>query len=155
MSAIMLSLCASIQDKSVSYDRDRSLDTPNIYFCSVYPFVGNPIHTYLAADHTAVVMQKVSNWCVDVHGFRPYRSNCTIKVRRLRLGDIIENPNSYCQALARAKDQCESDIVTELRKWPGMIAAIVGVPMPAVNAKAAAEIWDALSVEVSRTLRQA
>lgn len=149
----MLKLCASIQSKRVPFDRDADLTLPNVYFCTVVTHDNRTMHTYLAADHTKVVMQKVSNWCVDHHSFRPYRSNSTIKVRRMKLGDIIENPNSYCQALAHAKNQCEADIVRELRKWPQMISSITGVPLPVLDSEQAASLWDALSEEVSRQMR--
>lgn len=156
-SKIMLHLAASIQESGVTFDRKADLPLPNIYFCSVYPFAGHAVHTYFAADFTQGAMQKTINWCVDQHGFRPYRSNSTIKVRRLLLGDIIENPNAYCQALKHAKDHCEADILSALRKLPSAIAAMVGVPTPVLDTKAADALWDRLSAEVSamspRTLR--
>lgn len=148
-SKIMLQLATSIQDSGVTYDRGQSLALPNIYFVSVYPHVGHPVHTYFAADFTQGAINKTVNWCVDQHGFRPYRSNSTIKVRRLLLGDLIENPNAYCQALKHAKDGCEADVITALRKLPGAIAATVGVPLPILDAKAADELWDRLAAEVS------
>jgi len=148
-SKIMLHLANSIQDSGVTYDRRADLPTPNIYFVSVFPLAGHPVHTYFAADFTQGAINKTVNWCVDHHGFRPYRSNSTIKVRRLLLGDIIENPNAYCQALQHAKEACESDILTALRKLPKAIAALVGVPTPVLDAKAAEVLWDRLSAEVS------
>lgn len=148
-SKIMLHLAASIQETGVTYDRQANLPLPNIYFCSVFPFTGHPVHTYFAADFTQGAINKVVNWCVDQHGFRPYRSNSTIKVRRLLLGDLIENPNAYCQALKHAKDHCEADILSALRKLPSAIAAMVGVPTPVLDTKAADVLWDRLSAEVS------
>lgn len=148
-SKIMLHLANSIQESGVTYDRRADLPMPNIYFVSIYPLTGHPVHTYFAADFTQGAMQKAINWCVDNHGFRPYRSNSTIKVRRLLLGDLIENPNAYCCALKHAKDACEADILTALRKLPKAIAAIVGVPVPVLDVKAADALWDRLAAEVS------
>lgn len=156
-SKIMLHLAVSIQSSGVTYDRRADLPVPNIYFCSVYPNVGQPVHTYFAADFTQGAIDKTVRWCVDNHGFRPYRSNSTIKVRRLLLGDIIENPNAYCAALKHAKDNCEADILTALRKLPGEISRMVAVPLPVLDVKAADALWDRLAAEVSalptRTLR--
>lgn len=156
-SKIMLHLANSIQDSGVTYDRRADLPVPNIYFVSVYPFTGHPVHTYFAADFTQGAINKAVNWCVDQHGFRPYRSNSTIKVRRLLLGDIIENPNAYCAALKHAKDHCEADILSALRKLPKAIADLTGVPVPVLDVKAVDALWERLSAEVSaistRTLR--
>lgn len=148
-SKVMLHLSASIQDSGVTFDRRADLPVPNIYFVSVYPLTGHPVHTYFAADFTQGAINKAVNWCVDQHGFRPYRSNSTIKVRRLLLGDLVENPNAYCQALQHAKDHCEADILTALRKLPKAIADMVGVPVPVLDAKAADALWERLSAEVS------
>ncbi|QYW06454.1 hypothetical protein uan_042 [Pseudomonas phage UAntarctica] len=153
----MIHLANSIQESGVTYNRNADLPLPNLYFVSVFPLSGHAYHTYFAADFTQGAMQKTINWCVDRHGFRPYRSNSTIKVRRMLLGDIIENPNAYCQALQHAKENCEADILTALRKLPGIIAGMVGVPLPALDTKAADVLWDRLSAEVAaittRTLR--
>lgn len=156
-SKTMLHLAASIRDSGVTFNRNADLPLPNLYYVSVYPNDGHAYHTYFAADHTSIAMHKTANWCVTQHGFRPYRSNSTIKVRRLLLGDLIENPNSYCAALQHAKESCESDILTALRRLPSKIAAMVGVPSPVLDTKAADALWDRLSAEVSamspRTLR--
>lgn len=154
-SKIMLHLANSISESGVTFDRRADLPLPNLYFVSVYPITGRPVHTYFAADFTQGAMQKAINWCVDQHGFRPYRSNSTIKVRRLLLGDLIENPNSYCAALQHAKESCEADILTALRKLPRFIADMVGVPYPVLDTKAADTLWERLSAEVSaiRTIR--
>ncbi len=148
-SKIMLHLANSISESGVTYDRRADLPLPNIYFCSVFPLAGHPVHTYFAADFTQGAINKVINWCVDQHGFRPYRSNSTIKVRRLLLGDLIENPNAYCAALQHAKAHCEADILTALRRLPGAIARLVGVPVPVLDVKAADALWERLSAEVS------
>lgn len=147
-SKIMLELSVAIQDAKVEFDRNADLPQPNIYFASVYPNDGHAFSGYFAADFTGAAMTKVSHWCVSHHGFRPYRSNSTIKLRRMLLGDLIENPNAYCAALANAKENCESDVVRALRKLPGVIAAMVGVPLPVLDTKAADDLWDRLSEEV-------
>ena len=147
-SKIMLQLAVAIQDSRVSYDKNADLPLPNIYFASVYPNDGHAFSGYFAADFTGAAMTKISHWCVSHHGFRPYRSNSTIKLRRMLLGDLIENPNAYCAALANAKENCESDVVQALRKLPGAIAAMTGVPLPVLDTKAADDLWDRLSAEV-------
>lgn len=147
-SKIMLELAIAIQDSGAQYDRNADLPTPNIYFASVYPNDGHTFSGYFAADFTKAAMTKVSHWCVSHHGFRPYRSNSTIKLRRMLLGDLIENPNAYCAALANAKENCESDVVRALRQLPGVIAAKVGVPLPVLDTKAADDLWERLSEEV-------
>lgn len=147
-SKIMLQLAAAIQDSKVDFDRNANLPRPNIYFASIYPNDGHTFSGYFAADFTGAAMTKVSHWCVSHHGFRPYRSNSTIKLRRMQLGDLIENPNAYCAALANAKENCESDVVRALRQLPGVISAMVGVPLPVLDAKAADDLWDRLSEEV-------
>lgn len=145
----MARLCQSIREKGVSFDRNQDLPLPNIYLCTVYPFAGAAVNSYVAADHTRLAMHKVCNRMVDSHKFRPMRSNSTIKVRRLLLGDIVENPSAYDQALSAAKAANESDIVAALRKLPQWMSAQTQVPQPTLEDNALSSLWDALSRQVS------
>ena len=92
---------------------------------------------------------KVCNRMVDSHKFRPMRSNSTIKVRRLLLGDIIENPSAYDQALSAAKAANESDIVAALRRLPQWMSAQTQVPQPSLEDSALSSLWDSLSSQIS------
>lgn len=141
----MTRLCQSIQARNAPYDRNGDLPQPNIYLCSVFRFCGASHNVYVAAQFTGSAMQKIVNWAVHTHGFRPMRSNSTIKVRRLLLGDIIENPAAYDAALELAKANGESDIVAGLRALPDWIAAQTGVPMPTLDDKGASSLWSTLS----------
>lgn len=148
---VMVRLCKAIRDSGVNYNADADLPAPNLYLCSVYPLVTpapfDPVHVNLCADYTAAVMRKVSNYMVDKHNFRPYRSNATVKVRRLKLGDVIQNPEAYLAALLNAKAAGESDIVTALRKLPSFIATATGVPIPDVVD--ADSVWSRLCDAIS------
>lgn len=145
----MSRLCKSIRERGATYDRNGDLPLPNIYLCTVYPFEGQQVSSYVAADHTRLALHKVCNRMVDSHKFRPMRSNSTIKVRRLLLGDIIENPSAYDQALSAAKAANESDIVATLRRLPQWLSAHIQVPQPSLDDSALSSLWDNLSRQIS------
>lgn len=148
---VMVRLCKAIIDSGKPYDASADLPAPNLYLCSVYPLITpkpfDSVHINLSADYTGLVMQKVSNFMADKHNFRTYRSNSTIKVRRLKLGDVIQNPEAYLAALLNAKAANESDIVTALRKLPLWVSAATGVPIPDVVD--ADSVWSRLCDAIS------
>lgn len=126
----MTDLAQAIIAAKAQIDFDCDLPTPNLYFSSVYRATAEQYHVYIAADYTGSALQKLHNWCASQHNFRPYRSDSNVKFRRLKLGDLIENPEAYDKALALAKLSGESDIVKRLEQLPHAIAAMVGVPVP-------------------------
>jgi len=100
----------------------EDLPLPNIYFVNVLNAETNETHSlYVAADLTGSAMRKVTNLCVDRHGFRPYRSNSVIKMRRLKLRDMLENSGALAQALLTARELGEKDILTALGKRPQQV----------------------------------
>lgn len=105
------------------------LPTPNIYFVTVNCAIdGSVNHLYVAADFSGAALRKVQNICSDKHGFRPYRSNSVIKMRRLRLQDMLETPSALAKAIETAKELGEKDIVAALEKRPEQIAALLQGP---------------------------
>lgn len=134
---------------SISFNPSDDLPLPNIYWVTVTHHEGHSVNAYIAADHTKLAIHKVANHCADHHGFRPYRSNSAIKVRRMLLGDLINDPSVYDKALQHASSNCESDIVSGLRQLPGWIARHVGGDGYApVNTAALGDLWERLSAEV-------
>lgn len=106
-----------------------NLSTPNVYFVTVNSALdGSVYHLYVAADFTGAALRKVTNLCVDRHGFRPYPSNSVIKMRRMRLQDYLENPRALGMAIDTAKELGEKDIVRALEKRPEEIAALLSSP---------------------------
>lgn len=142
----MATLAASITASGVRYNADLDLPRPNLYLATVYPFNKPLISVYVAADHTAPAVQKVSNMVAISHRFRPMRSNSVIKMRRLRLGDVIENPDAYDSALLAAKSAGETDIVNALRKLPQWVAEATKTDIPPVDSDS---LWNALTAAVS------
>jgi len=134
------------------YSADTDLPLPNIYWCSVdMPDFGT-FHTHLASDHTKAAVHKMANWCVENKGFRPYRSNSQLKVRRLKLGDLIENPAAHALALKNAVAAGERDMIDALEKLPAWILAHCGaarVVREAVTVAANHDVWERLTLEIS------
>lgn len=126
----MIEVAASL--RACHFNPDADLPLPNIYWCSVYmPGVGE-FHTHLAGNHTRLAVFKMADWCSLTHGARPYRSNSVMKLRRLKLGDLIENPAAYQTALDNAKWAGEGDVVVALEAFPAWITAHVqGLNPPA------------------------
>ncbi len=109
-----------------------NLPTPNIYFVSVNSaLTGESFHLYVPADFCGSALKKVQNICADRHGFRPYRSNSVIKMRRLKLQDMLETPSALSKAIDTARELGERDTITALERRPEEIAALMAGPMGA------------------------
>lgn len=152
-------VAAAIRNNRLSFDFDADLPLPNIYWCSASKPSHGTAHTHLAADHTTAVIQKMANWCAEHRGFRPMRSNSRVRVRRMKLGDLLENPDAHRVALQNAALNGERDIIAALNALPQWIAAQVGLygsapaPVlpkrevrPAVDLEAA---WERLTQEIA------
>lgn len=132
---------------------NTDLPLPNVYWCSVDMPEKGSFHTHLASDHTIAAVKKMANWCAENRGFRPYRSNSQLKVRRLKLGDLIENPEAHQIALDNARAAGESDVIAALEKLPAWIAAHVqALNQPQRVTRAANDthaLWERLTLEVN------
>lgn len=149
----MTLLADSIVNSQAAYRADDDLPYPNIYFATVFAEGRNPAHVYICADFTGAAIRKVSNWMVEHHRFRPMRSNSVVKMRRLKLGDLVQNPAAFDSALRLAQHHGESDIVAALLKLPDWVSQRVGVPVPEpIDAKG---LWDKLSESIERLERAA
>lgn len=154
----MTALAAAIKAKhlDLSADLDLPLSLCNIYACSVYRFNGKePVHTFIGAIHTALAVNKLSDWCDTHHQFRPLRSTAKTPVRRLKMVDLIENPAAWDSALANAKAQGDQGIVYALRQIPQWIAAQTGVAIPATDHYAASGLVASLAQTLTRLTRSA
>jgi len=156
--SIMCRLSAAIKAQNVdlSADLDLPLSLTNIYACSVYRFNGqHPVHTFIGAIHTALAVNKLSDWCETHHNFRPLRSTAKTPVRRLKMSDLIENPGAWDMALQNAKEQGDAGIVYALRQLPQWIAQQTGVPLPQLDNYATSGLVGALTQTLSRLTRGA
>lgn len=155
--SVMTKLADAIKSSTVdlSQDLDLPLHLTNIYACSVYSFSGRePVHTYIAGIHTRLAVDKLSEWCDAHHGFRPLRSTARTPVRRLKMVDLIENPEAYDVALQNAKDLKDQGIVYALRQLPQWIAEQTGVAIPAADIYAASGLVLSLANTLSRLTRK-
>lgn len=131
--SVMTKLSAAIRNARADLcaDVDLPIELGNIYACSVYRFDdSHPVHTFIAGDHTAVAVARLSDWCEMRHDFRPLRSSAKTPVRRLKMLDLIENPGAWDAALQNAKALGNLDTVALLRRIPQWIATQTGVPIP-------------------------
>lgn len=156
----MHNLASYIIQSGIRFDQSQDLPRPNIYWCTAQTRDGHRFDSYLAGDHTRSAAQKFNNWCAEEHKFRPTRMNCTLKMRRVLLGDLITNPEVYEAALRNARANCESDVVASLLALPSWIRSQVGLANVPVSKTAADRIWDAMAAELEfigapvRVLRQ-
>lgn len=120
-------IAAAVTDSGVFYRFEDDLPKPNIYFTSVFPFTGEPRHTYIAADFTGAALAKSRTWCKERFNFMPMRSNCNLKFRRMKLGDILENPEAFAKAYDNAKAAGERDIVQRMDEQMTWIVDHLGV----------------------------
>ncbi|AUM59710.1 portal protein [Pseudomonas phage PMBT3] len=155
--SVMMKLSAAIRNSRVDLgaDVDLPFELGNIYACSVYRFDdSHPVHTFVAGPHTAVVMERLSDWCEMRHDFRPLRSTAKTPVRRLKMLDLIENPGAWDAALQNAKALGNLDTVALLRRIPQWISAQTGVPIPEFQMNLDAPgLVAALAPNLTRTVR--
>lgn len=149
--SIMSNLVQSISAGQIDFNAD--LPYPNIYWCTVKHASHGEFNTYLAGEHTGSAKAKVSRWCRDHHGFAPYRSNSTLLMRRLRLGDIVQNPEAFDVARKHAFEAGESDIIAALDIWPEFIRSKVGGV--ALDVAASATLWERLGQEMNKVFGSA
>lgn len=121
-------LAAEVDLSTIDFNADLPL--PNLYTASVYHFDGGQFHVTIAADHTNAAMAKLQNWCAEHHRFRPYRSNCKVRFRRMKLGDLLADPTVFDKAYQLAVANQESDILKALDALPSRIAVMVGKAVP-------------------------
>ena len=132
--------------------RSLKVDTnlPNIYMASVSsPLAKNTIHLYIAADFTGAAIRKVTNLVADRHGFRPYRSNAVIKLRRLRVADYATHPSALTEALQNAHSLGERDTLRRLADRPAQIRKALAASAAAPEQIDAQVVWEALCRAVS------
>lgn len=147
--SIMSNLVQSISEGQIDFNAD--LPYPNIYWCTVKHAEFGEFNTYLAGEFTGSAKAKVSRWCREQHGFMPYRSNSNLLMRRLRLGDIVQNPEAFDVARKHAVEAGERDIVAALDVWPEFIAQKVGGV--ALDVAASATLWERMVGEMSKTFK--
>lgn len=122
---------------------------PNIYMASVSsPLAEQPIHMYVAADFTGAALRKVTNLVADRHGFRPYRSNAVIKLRRLRVADYATHPGALAEALQNARHLGERDTLRRLADRPAQIRKALASDTTHEQIDAQ-RVWEALCRAVS------
>lgn len=154
--SVMTKLSAAIRNSDLDmHDLDLPFELGNIYACSVYRFDdGHPVHTFIAGEHTAVAVSRLSDWCEMRHDFRPLRSSAKTPVRRLKMLDLIENPGAWDAALQNAKALGNLDTVALLRRIPQWISAQTGVPIPEFEMNLDAPgLVAALAPNLTRTVR--
>lgn len=137
-------LAQAVFDHRVRYDRDADLPTPNVYWSTVQYFDGRSLNGYVAAAHTLPAMRRVVNEAQEVLHTVLTRSNSVIRLRRLKLGDLMENPGAFEQALQAARRRNESDIVKALEALPERLAKQLGVTV------SADDLWAALGRELDQ-----
>lgn len=103
---------------------------------------------YVAADFTGAAVRKVTNLCVDYHGFRPYRSNAVIKLRRLRVADYATHPSALTEALQNARHLGERDTLRRLADRPAQIRKALASDTTHKQIDAQ-RVWEALCRAVS------
>ena len=118
---------------------------PNIYLATVSsPLAENTIHLYIAADFTGAAIRKVTNLVADRHGFRPYRSNAVIKLRRLRVEDYATHPAALSEALQNARHLGERDTLRRLADRPAQIRKALGAYPGVTDSHNVEDVWQAL-----------
>lgn len=150
--SIMAQLAESIQLRGIAVPKGVDTPFPNIYFATIVLPDRAPLSVYVSADFITAALKKVANWCTYHHRFRPLKSNSDIKLRRLKLDDLVENPAAFEAALRLAQFNGESDIVQRLNDLPQWVADTLGVPMP--KTLDVSSVWDRLQDAVENQERR-
>jgi hypothetical protein len=128
---------------------DIDLPVPNVYFATVESATQRQTHhLYVPAAFSGAAFRKVQNLCAMRHGFRPFRSNATVKMRRLKLQDYLEYPEALERALSVALDLGESDIVKGLEQRPQQIRDLADDLADEIMAREVREVADQLALSL-------
>ena len=131
--------------------QNTDLPLPNIYFASVTSAVtGETHHMYVAADFVGAAIAKVGNLCAETKGFRPYRSTATVKLRRLKLQDYLDNPDALRLATFNAAVLGERETCLRLQHRPRQVnEALIKVGAKVDHEAVAAALGEALRQAVA------
>lgn len=125
-----------------------NVDLPNVYFVTLNSAQTGTLTLYVAGDFTGAVVRKVQRYCREHFQFCPYRSNSSLKMRRFRLGDYVENPQGLLDAYSFAVEQGEWDVAKKLAQRPKEVQYLLelGHHLP----PDADAVWEALSAEMEK-----
>lgn len=114
-------------ERNLPFDREASLPRPNVYWGTVRTNDGRTFNDYVAAPHTAPAMNKVLAMATVTLRMRLVKSNNVVMLRRLVLGDLVENPDAFQQALHNAQAVNDADSVRALERLPITLAERLGL----------------------------
>lgn len=126
--------------------KNADLPLPNVYFASVTSAIsGDTHHLYVAADFSLAAMRKVARLCADRYGFRPYRGNSVVRLRRFRLLDYLQTPQAIDAAINNAHHLGEQDTIEALNRRPAEVARLLEPHAEVINFD---EVYDRLAEEI-------
>lgn len=137
-------LAEAVHARHVRYDRDANLPTPNVYWATAQHCSGALHNAYVAGAHTAPALRKFILEAQDALGVTLRTSNSVMRLRRLKLGDLLEAPETFQSALDAARRRRESDIVQALETLPDRLAKQLGLSLDHDD------LWGRLCAEVNQ-----
>jgi len=138
--------------RSIRYDADANLPQPNVYWGTASTADNRTHNAYVAGMHTRPALARfiaVANLHLRL---RLSRSNSVLHMRRLKLGDLMENPGAFQQALDHAKAFGDWECADLLERLPVRLAEQLGL---IIDHDAAAAVLCVGSAAAERTLRPA
>lgn len=114
-------------ERNLPFDREANLPRPNVYWGTVRTNDDRTFNDYVAAAHTAPAMNLVLAMATVTLRMRLVKSNNVVMLRRLVLGDLIENPDAFEQALHNAQAVNDHASVEALQRLPLVLAERLGL----------------------------
>lgn len=116
-----------VAERGLPYNPTADLPRPNVYWGTVRTNDNREFHDYVAAEHTRPALAQLVTMATVALRRKLVKSNCMIFLRRLTLGDLLDNPGAFEQALTNAQALGDHVTARVLERLPIELGEQLGV----------------------------
>lgn len=113
--------------RRLPFDPNADLPRPNVYWGTARTSDGRTFNDYVAAEHTRPAMVVFLAMATVSLRMRLVKSNNVVLLRRLNLGDLLDNPEAFERALTNAQAINDHASARALERLPIELAADLGL----------------------------
>lgn len=116
-----------VAERGLPFNPAADLPRPNVYWGTVRTNDNREFHDYVAAEHTKPALAQLVTMATVALRRKLVKSNCMILLRRLTLGDLLDNPTAFEQALTNAQALGDHATARVLERLPIELGEQLGV----------------------------
>lgn len=116
-----------VAERGLPYNPSANLPRPNVYWGTIRTHDNREFNDYVAAEHTKPALAQLVTMGTVALRLKLVKSNCMILLRRLNLGDLLDNPAAFEQALTNAQALGDHATARQLERLPIELGEQLGV----------------------------